>query len=291
KIVSTFSVWMDAIGLGFGKISQKIRKRSFYTTKITSQNSEESALINESSSSSQENVESRMIKTNFYPWEKIQNRDGSFFWNKFPIFFVISICFILIGLIPVISKSVGLVTDLIATNWFGAELESFTKANWFWWTSQYKRTAISFTINPFNMGLLLVGIIVGLIWVTPALRRNKIFATILTFLVGFPLTFLGIGVHKWAVWSVANNDAFRLLHPLGYINLASFVLNGIPILFWLFGFISIIIICHLFNVKIFYVLYAWLHQIINGITIALGLDEKKEKIKPSIQPLSSGNTK
>ncbi|NHJ46430.1 MAG: NINE protein [Asgard group archaeon] len=290
KIVSTFGAWIDSISDGFKGITNRVEKNAHYEDarvshkKLATSEEEEPARVTE------------LIKQNFYPRDQINNNNWTFFRKRFYVFFGAAIGIMALGLIPSINQAIGLASDKISVG-FGAFLngngflsdlhasnpDQFSN-NPLWWGSDFQGLSLknSFAINIASSGMLLFGIVMAAIIVTPGKWKNKSVALSITPFIIFPLNILRLGFQKWATWKLANFDALKAPdgRPLLYLNLTDMVTNWIPFVFWISVFVLLIFIFNKLQVKVFATMWAWLHQIVISIGWVIGLRDRPGE-KPS----------
>jgi exosortase/archaeosortase family protein len=295
KIVSTFGAWLDAIGEGIKRSYWKIRDSAFYLSPISAAVVAEAPdndfedLALDSNNPSTQTIDSKVAitvkhseKVFFYPLKEIKNERWSTFLRTFGIFIAVSGLLLLFGLIPGLSKVIAQASDYIASSWFGAEFTGLAKVNAFWYTSTYSGTTYYLTTSIFRSGLGIAAFIIGLIFATPATWRNRITAALVTIVIVFPMNILRLGIQKWAIWSLANNEAMKDTRTSLYVNLASLATDWIPVIYFVIVFSLLIFICHKLEVKVLSSIYAWMHQIYYWGAGRLGIrDEPEEESKES----------
>jgi len=278
QIVSTFGAWMDAIGEGIKRLTWRIEGRSFYSKLKTIDSFESEQLVDT------EIIESKVPKSNaekvyFYPTKELKNNKWKFTGKTFGIFAIVSTALLMLGFIPGFSNFIAGSSDTIAVNWFGAVRESFNKFG-LWWISIFDiADFVQFKVGLFGTGLGLVAFMIGLVIATPGEWKKKVWATIITISI-FPLHIFTLGLQKYWVYSLAANAAFRINHPLLYINFADILVNTLPVVFWLLGFTLLMLIYHALDIKAFYLIYAWLHKIYFVFLQIVGI--RKTQVKDEI---------
>ncbi|MBD3189730.1 MAG: hypothetical protein GF308_03760 [Candidatus Heimdallarchaeota archaeon] len=289
KIVSTFGAWLDTIGEGISRLTPKIQNMASFTVSNSSSNTEIAGssadnpaqlvafptIIGQTLTLRVEELSENESKINFYPIDQIKKDKWSFFKKTFGSFLVVSIGVLLLGLIPPISRGIALASDSIASNWFGATIESFSK-NTLFWKTKYLGLNEVFVTNLFtSVGLL--AFLVGLIVATPAEWRKKIWGIGITILLVVLWTIFYLAFEKWTLWSIANNIAMKTNKPMLYINLQEYIPGLLTFGYWFIGFITPLFVYHQLDLKVFPLIYAWLHQIIYYLGGVLGLREKEEE--------------
>ena len=278
KIVSTFGAWMDAIGEGLKRLTWKIEKRAFYTQKSKKNNN---LTIDPSEKGKNEEIsKSNAEKTFFYPTKEISKNKWNFAGITFGIFAVVTTALLMLGFIPGFSKIIAESSDNIAINWFGAIRYTFEQEG-SWWVSVFlSAPEVKFKIGLFGTGLGLVAFMIGLIIATPGEWLKKLWTSLITIVSIFPLYIFSLGLQKFLIHSLAANDTFRINHPLLYFNFADLLVNFFPFFMWILGFTMLMLIYHAFEIKTFYVLYAWLHQLYILFLRIIGLrkDKKHDEI-------------
>jgi exosortase/archaeosortase family protein len=295
-IISTFGAWIDALADFFKRATGRIEKRSYY---------EEKQIPYEELATAEEEP-ARVVEVNkkfFYPRNEINKNKWNFFSKSFGTFVLIGIGIVTLGLIPIFNQGIGMVTDSLATR-FGAILGTsgfpidptetnplkilFNKT---FWSSNFINTSINFKITMASSGLLLFAIAIGSIIVTPAKWRNKSIALTITPFLIFPLSILRTGIHKFAVWSVANNYNLKSGRPLLYLNIAEFFANWyqFTLFSWIAIFALIMFIYRKLQVKTFSTIWSWLHQIAFTIGWLIGLSDKPGKDEIFDQKQISGS--
>ncbi|MGC9781077.1 MAG: hypothetical protein HZR80_17670 [Candidatus Heimdallarchaeota archaeon] len=272
KIVSTFGAWIDAFAEGFKRFTWRIRGKAYYTK--ASEAYEEIATADASVPTRVEKLD----EVNFYPQEEISNNKWKFFTNTFTIFAGVSLGIMLLGLIPPLNQIIGTSSDAIAVNWFGAARTESEALNTFWWTSRYLRLeGNDFVINIASSGMLMFAILIAGLIVTPGRWKNKSIAMSITLFVIFPLNIFRLGFQKWATWALANGEISGT-RPLMYLNLADMITTWFPFIFWVLIFAILLVIYNKLNVKVFTVMWAWLHQLVFTLGWIVGLQDKPGKI-------------
>jgi len=259
RIVSTFGAWIDAFADSMKRTTSKIEANAFYfKSRVTY---EELANADETIPSRVETIE----KIPFYPREEILNNKWKSFVNTFGLFIIISGGFLLLGLIPQINQFIGTTSDSLAKS-LGAGFDEQQKFGLFWWISVVDNVnQRNFVISILSSGILVFGIMMAGIIITPASWKRKGIAMAITPVLIFPLTILFHGFNKWATWKVANGD-IENTHPLLYLNLADMVKVWFPLFFWVGLVVLLFYIYKKLNVKFFSIVWSWLHQ----ITFTLG---------------------
>ncbi|MHA1124532.1 MAG: heimdallarchaeosortase [Candidatus Heimdallarchaeota archaeon] len=294
KIVSTFGAWMDAAGEGLKRLTWKMKDISFVqkifgtsvgtAVAVTSVGALTEGSTGTTTEASEVNdaltqvTPTRVVKVPFYPTYQIENNKWSFFLKSFGIFLFVGGVIVSLGLIPAISKGFMTITDNIAVNWFGARISATGQTNSFWWYSIVDRaTIVPFTMHIFNIGFGMLGIFLGLIFATPTSWRKRISGSILAIVIIIPLNILRIGVQKWAVYSVVNNDTMRKTNPVLYMNMADVATTWLPLFFWIILFLGLIFILYKIDIKAIAVIVAWGHQLWYWLSGILGLRKKENE--------------
>lgn len=288
KIVSTFGAWLDTLGEGVSRLTPKIQKMASFTLTTSSSNSKiVGSMVDNPGQTIQfptilgsplklkvEQISDNKTKVNFYPIDQIKNDKWPFFKKTFGTFLLVSIGVLLLGVIPPISKGIALASDSIATNWFGAVIESFSKGTLFWQT-KYSGLVKVFTINMFtSVGLL--AFLVGLMIATPAEWRKKIWGIGMTIVFVALWTIFYLAFEKWTLWSIANNIAMKTNKPMLYINLQEYIPGLLSFGYWFIGLLVPLFIYQSLEIKVFPLIYAWLHQLVYYLGGILGLRKQEE---------------
>lgn len=281
KIVSTFGAWMDAAGEGFKRGTWKVKEISFVDKMIGASTGTAIAAASVTAVADTETAKQqtpgRVVRLSFYPTYEIENNKWSFFLKTFGIFLIVGGAIISLGLIPQISQLFMKMTDGIAVNWFGASVGEIGKTNTFWWYSILERaTEVPFTMHIFSMGFGMLGIFIGLIFATPTSWRKRIWGSIVAFVTILPLNAFRLGIQKWAVWSLANNNTMRDTKPLLYLNMVDVTTGYLPFFFWVIIFVLLLYILYKMDIKAVSIIVAWFHQIWYWLSGILGL-RKEEK--------------
>ncbi|HUU77422.1 MAG TPA: heimdallarchaeosortase [candidate division Zixibacteria bacterium] len=276
KVVSTFGAWMDAVGEGIKRLTWRIQGKAFYELKnVSNQIGNSSEVLIDNQVVEGEVETSNVEKIYFYPKEEIENDKWQFFLKSFGIFALVSAILLSIGLIPGFNRLIANASDGVATNWFGAKRDDFYSLNYFWTYSTFQYTDnVMFIVNMATNGMGLAAFMVGLVIATPGDKIKKIWASVITIVTVFPLHIFSFGFQKWATWSLSNNDAFRLDHPLLYVNMSNIVVNLLPIVFWLIGFILLLYIFKKLEIKAFTLIWIWLHQLYFFFLKLVGIRKK-----------------
>ena len=279
RIVSTFGAWIDAMVDGLKRITWRIQGKAYYLDEVVSYE-ESTTEIGEPT-----RVEEISSK-NFYPKEEIESNKWSFFKRTFGIFAGIAIVIIGIGLIPQLNRIIGITTDNIAGA-FGAEQTGAGVYNALWWQSTFQllNADNTFITNVVSSGVLLFALMIGVIAVTPAKKLNKGLAMGTSLLI-FPLNFLRLGVQKWATWSVATGGV-KDTRPLLYENLADIVTSWLPFIFWILLFVGLMLLFRAMKVKVFSMLWIWMHQLITTLGWIVGLRDKPGELIDSKAAVAS----
>ncbi|NHJ87896.1 MAG: hypothetical protein FK734_20705 [Asgard group archaeon] len=265
KIVSTFGAWIDSIGEGIKRLTWRIRGKSKYDEFVAKE--EQKTLAFPKVALTEDG--------NYYPHEEITNNKWNFFANTFSIFAGVAAAVMAIGLIPAVSQGFGIMTDNIATNWFGANLSSFYQANSLWWGTRYSNLVDhDFIMNMFATGFVVFGLFVGLIIVTPTNWRRKASGIATTAAIVFPLNILRLGLQKWSTWAVANADMIKDTRPLLYLNLADITTTWLPFAFWMIIVIIVFLVLRSIKVRAFTVFWAWINQLFFTLAWFVGLRDK-----------------
>ncbi len=279
RIVSTFGAWIDAMVDGLKRITWRIQGKAHYLDKVVS--------YEESTTEIGEPIRVEEITSkNFYPKKEIESNDWSFFKRTFGIFAGIAILIIGIGLIPQLYRIIGITTDNIAVS-FGAVQTGAGVYNKLWWQSTFQllNADNTFITNIVSSGVLLFALMIGVIAVTPAKKLNKGIAMGASLLI-FPLNFLRLGVQKWATWSVATGGV-KETRPLLYENLADIVTSWLPFVFWILLFVGLMLLYRALKVKVFSMLWIWLHQLITTLGWIVGLRDKPGELVDSKAAVTS----
>jgi len=102
----------------------------------------------------------------------------------------------------------------------------------------------------------------------------------------FPLNFLRLGVQKWATWSVATGGV-KETRPLLYENLADIVTSWLPFVFWILLFVGLMLLYRALKVKVFSMLWIWMHQLITTLGWIVGLKDKPGELVDSKAAVAS----